>query len=465
MINPKVFKAYDIRGIYPDEIDEEGFKDIIKSIFSLFVSKLGKTNLKIILGHDLRLGSPRLYQVAKNTLVDMGAEVYTIGLSTTPTSYFSCIYYKTDAGIQVTASHNPKEYVGTKFFFRNGNKIVKISKNTGMTDVHDMAINKKFVTTSSRGKIINKPTALEDDINYHWKIVHPTLKKSFKIVADPANSTSVIYLEKLFKKIPGKLIKINFNMDPSFPAHQPDPLDFNNLLELRNVVKKEKADLGISPDGDGDRIFFVDENGAVIPATMISSLITKEILKKNPKAKIILDIRYIKNVKSVCDKVGAKYSISQVGHALITEQLNREKADFAGESSGHFYFKETGGAESAIRVLLMVLDVMNRDKRPISKILADLHSYYESGEFNFILKGKLTGKQIQEHIAKEYTDGESSWLDGISVDYPDWRFNIRSSNTEPLLRLNVETKSEQLTQTKLKELSDKITALGGQPKS
>lgn len=465
MINPKIFKAYDIRGIYPTDINEENFADIIKAIYTLFFSKIGKTKIKISLGYDLRLGSPKLYEVAKKTLVNYGAKVVTIGLTTTPTAYFACLYYQTDAGIQVTASHNPKDYVGIKFFIRKKNNLIKISKNTGMYDVRDIVSSKKFVKNKTKGQLIDKSQeALKDDINFHLNLVQPKITKKFKIVADPANSTSIIYLNEFFKKLPCKLIKMNFNPDPSFPVHQPDPLDFNNLKSLQKKVIEEKADLGIAPDGDGDRIFFIDEKGKVIPATMISSLITNEILSKSPNAKIVVDIRYIRNVINVCKKSGASYSISPVGHALITEQLNREGADFAGESSGHFYFKETGGAESAIRVLLIVLDVMNRENKPISEILAHLHSNYESGEFNFILNEKISSKDIFNIMVKEYNNGQVSWIDGVSIDFPKWRFNLRGSNTEPLIRLNVESEDLTLTNQKLKELTQKIINLGAKPK-
>ncbi len=257
---------------------------------------------------------------------------------------------------------------------------------------------------------------------------------------------------------------MNFELDGTFPVHQPDPLDFKNLIDLQKKVKEEKADLGIAPDGDGDRIFFIDEEGKVIPATLITSLVAREILKRSPGQKIIVDIRYTQNVINAVDKFKGKHVISTVGHALITELVNKEKAEFAGESSGHFYFKEIGGAESSIRVILYVFDVLTRENKPISEIVSELHTSIESGEFNFILKDGTDAKRLLKNISDSYFSGTISWLDGVSVDYPDWRFNIRTSNTEPLLRLNVEGKSEGLVSEKVKELKEKIIEQGATSK-
>jgi phosphomannomutase len=253
---------------------------------------------------------------------------------------------------------------------------------------------------------------------------------------------------------------MNFDLDGRFPNHQPDPLKFHLLKDLQSRVVKEKADLGMAPDGDGDRIFFITEKGEIIPATIITSFIAEEILTKKPNSKILVDIRYTRNVLNICQKYHGIPVISKVGHALITEHLNRVKAVFAGESSGHYYFRSTGGAESSIRAIFYLLKALTTTDLPISKLLKPFYTAVESGEFNFILDPSVTGEQVMKTIAKDYSNGKVSRLDGLAVDYKNWRFNIRSSNTEPLLRINIEGDTKKLVDTKLNELTKKILNLG-----
>ena len=269
-----------------------------------------------------------------------------------------------------------------------------------------------------------------------------------------------VFLDELFTHVDADIVRMNWELDGSFPAHQADPLQFNLWGDLRKRVVSEHADFGIMPDGDGDRVFFVDEKGDIIPATLITALISREILTRHPGERILVDIRYIRNVGAVVEKYGGELSISQVGHALITEQLNKEHAFFAGESSGHYYFRETGGAESSARVILYVLDALSRANKPLSHLLVGFATSVESGETNFRLNDGITGAQITQSIVSAYKDGELSELDGIAVTYPDWRLSIRSSNTEPLIRLNVEGATETLVKEKNKELTERILNVG-----
>lgn len=463
-VNPSIFKAYDIRGIYPTDMNEKNMVSIVKGIYTFFVDKVGHNNLTVVLGRDMRVSSPSLFKVAKDTLVEMGAVVIDIGLSSTPTFYFAVSSGKYDAGIQISASHNPKEYTGMKFVIRDGEKLIKIGKSTGITEIADMVANDKFITPVVGGKVIPKEDVLSDDVKTAIASVGEKNLKQYKVVADPANAMGAQYLEELIKYIPVDLVKMNFKLDGTFPVHQPDPLEAKNLLDLQKKVKEEKADLGIAPDGDGDRVFFVDEKGNIIPATLISALVAKEILKQHPGGKIIVDIRYTRNVENIVQKLGGTTSISKVGHALITEKLNSEGAVFAGESSGHFYFAETGGAESSLRVILYVLKAMSETGKPISEIVNEYHTSFESGEYNFILGGNTKAADLLEQFANDYKDGEVIRLDGLAVNYTDWRFGVRTSNTEPLLRLNVEGKSPQIVQQKLKELREKILSSGAKAK-
>jgi phosphomannomutase len=449
-LNSKIFKAYDIRGIYPEELNEENIAAIVKAIYVFFSKTITKPQpLSIALGHDMRISSPALFAVAKKTLVALGAHVIDVGLVSTPSFYFSVFHYGLDGGIQITASHNPKEYNGIKFVKNSPHGLIKIGKSTGMDDVREMAINGVDFTPTASGSVTEKTTVLDDEIANALNIVGNAQFDTFKIVADPANAMGAQYIDALFKKVPAQLIKMNFELDGSFPVHQPDPLDFNNLVDLQKKVLEEKADFGLAPDGDGDRLFFIDEKGQVVPATLITALVSRELLKENPGATILFDIRYILTPQKIVEENGGKWEITKVGHAFITEQMTKTGAIFAGESSAHYYYKSNGNAESQLATILSVLKVLTREKKPLSEVLEELRRSYESGEFNF----KVTNApEILEQLKQKYSDGELNTLDGIALSYPDWRFNVRTSNTEPLLRLNVEALSKDVMEQKRDEL-------------
>lgn len=459
-MDPSIFKAYDIRGIYPDQLNENNIKIIIKAIYQFFTEELKKKKLTIVLGRDMRISSPSLNKIAINTLLDLGVTVVDIGLASTPTVYFTV--YKNnqyDAGIQISASHNPKQYNGVKFFYKKNNKIIKVSKDTGMDKIKDLSIKNKFFFEKKQGKLIIKTDAVEEEVDYALKTINPQIK-NYKIVADPANSMGALFIEELFKRTNCQLIKINFDLDGNFPSHEANPQKFETLKDLQEKILQEKADFGIATDGDGDRIFFVDEKGQIIPATLISALIAKEILSKNKNEKILVDIRYTRNTSKVVKDFGGEVIFNVVGHSLITKKLNEVDGAFSGESSGHFFFRETGGAESAIIVICYLLDILSKTGKKLSVLTHQLLSFYESGEYNFHLPKEVSSKQVLEKISQDYQTGKINWLDGLSVDYPDWRFNIRSSNTEPLLRLNLEADNEDLMKKKLKEIRLKILAFG-----
>lgn len=461
-IDKKIFKAYDIRGIYPEEINGENIEIIIKAIYTFFVKKLGKETLEIALGRDMRISSPVISKKAQETLLKLGAKVTDIGLASTPSVYFAVKKYNLDGGIQISASHNPKQYNGVKFLYQKDNFVTKVAKNTGMEEVCDIALTSQFAVDRPGGQLVIKDI-LDEEIEFAKSVVKADNLSPFKVVADPANSMGSLFIEKIFAGIPGsQLIKINFDLDGSFPAHEANPIKFNTLKELQNKVVEEKADFGIATDGDGDRIFFIDEKGSIIPATLITSLIAKEILVEKSDEKILVDIRYLLNAKKIIEKYHGQMEINVVGHSLITTHLNKVKAAFAGESSGHFFFRETGGCESTVRVIYHFLKVLSRDTRPVSEIIHNLQSAFETGEFNFELPESVNSKQILENISSKFPDGKVSWLDGLSVDFDDWRFNIRSSNTEPLIRLNLEALEETKMTEKLKQITDLILSYGAE---
>ena len=463
-IPENIFKAYDIRGIYPSEINEENLRVIIKSIYNFLTETAGKAKLTIALGRDMRISSPSLFRTASETLSRCGASIIDIGLVSTPTFYYSVLKYGYDAGIQISASHNPKEHTGLKMVRREGNRLVKIGKTTGLNEIKEDVLKGSFEDEDKHGSTTTNFNVLKDEVKDIITEIGIQDFKPLKVVADPANAMGSLYLEELFKNIPGELIKMNFELDGNFPSHQPDPLQFDTLKELQIRVIKEKADLGIAPDGDGDRVFFIDEKGEIIPATLITSLITKEILKKSPEEKVIVDIRYTNNVRNVCKKYSSQMLISKVGHALITEQLNRENAAFAGESSGHFYFRQSGGAESSLRVVLMVLKLISNQNRKISEIVKENLTSYESGEFNFLLDESINSQDILKSFESMFSEGKISSLDGLAIDFDDWRMSVRTSNTEPLIRINVEADSQNTLDSNLQKILKKMSSFGAKRK-
>ncbi len=468
MINPKIFKAYDIRGIYPTELDEKAAYTIAKAFYTFFSKRLAKKNLTIVVGGDMRLSTPSLLEAVNKGLTESGAEIIDVGLVSTPSVYFAVRHYGYDAGIQVSASHNPKEYNGLKSVLNTPEGLVKIGLNTGMDEVKKIADSGNFdppaggketnlssEAKAKRGKITKKEV-LEDDVANAFEVIKPGQIKPLTVVADAANAMGATYLDALFAKLPCKLIRMNFELDGTFPAHQADPLQFDTLKDLQKRVIDEKADLGIAPDGDGDRVFFIDNKGEIIPASISTAIIIREILKKYPGVKVGFDTRYIWSPLKAAKDYGGVPVITRVGHALITEIMHKENLFYAGESSGHNYWRFAGGAESSIAVVLTILDTLSRENKTISEIVSEVRASYESGEINFELGTADKAKKKIELFKEKFKDGNISLIDGLSVNYDDWRFNLRASNTEPLLRLNVESKTKELTEEKKSELSKLI---------
>lgn len=459
-IDPKIFKSYDIRATYPEQINEENVYIIAQAVYKFLLSKFtDKSKLKIALGRDMRLSGPALFPIIVKALVEAGADVIDIGLVSTPTLYFAVFHYGYDAGIQLSASHNPSNYNGMKIVRNTGSGLMKIGKTTGMDEIRNIALSMPKITSNIEGSVIKNNEVLKDEIaNAKTVLDLPKINK-FKVVCDAGNGMGSQYVGELFKQLDSELIKMNFDLDGSFPVHIPDPLVAANLKDLQVKVISEKADLGIAPDGDGDRVFFTDEKGQVIPASVITALVTREMLHRYPGSTILFDIRYTLTAKKTVEEMGGKYEITKVGHAFITETMNKTGAVFGGESSGHYFFKATGNAESQIPIILIVMAVMSREGKPISQIVSELARSHESGEYNF-KTDKAT--EIIDGIKDKYNDGDVSTLDGVSVEYEDWRFGVRSSNTEPLLRLNLESTSNEMMKEKLNELIEFIKSYGAE---
>ncbi len=450
-INPSIFKAYDIRGIYPVDINEEVIKRIIKAIYFYFSRKLKKEILKVAVGCDMRLSSPNLYNQSINSLLEMGANVYQLGMLPTPTVYFSSIDNQLDVGIQISASHNPPEWNGIKFFYCSQGKIYKASKEMGMEEVKNLVLSKKIqLKKTKKGQLFKIKDTVKKEVEFAFKLVAPKIKK-LKVVVDPANTMGILMFDELWKRLPVEAIRLNYQLDGSMPSHEANPLKFETLKDLQKRVIREKADLGIATDGDADRVFFIDEKGQIIPSSLISALIAKEVLLRYPNASIMADVRYTNNIKNIVEKYHGNFIISPVGHALITKKMNENNALFCGESSGHYYFRETGGAESTIRVIITILDLISKKNTSLSKLVKEVQSSYESGETNYKLPQHLTLANLFNKIKKLYQNKEIIEIDGLTIENKNWRFNLRGSNTEPLVRLNLEAKNRKILDDKLLE--------------
>lgn len=456
-IDPTIFKGYDIRAIYPTQLDEEGIAVVTKAIVKFFSEKIPiNRQLNLLLSYDMRLSGPMLYPVVKKTLIDCGANVIDIGKSSTPTFYFAVSHYGYDCGIQVTASHNPPEYNGLKFVINTSKGLLKIGKPTGMDDIKTMSLSNVDFKSNFPGKSEYKTGVIEDEVRNALKITgNPKINK-YKIVADPANAMGATYVEALSKKVSMDLIKMNFDLDGSFPNHQPDPLNPENLVDLQKKVIEEKADLGLAPDGDGDRLFFIDEKGQIVPPTIITSIVAREVLKVHPGSTILFDIRYLLTPKKIVEENGGKWQVTRVGHAYITKALEETGGVFAGESSAHFFFRDTGNAEAPLPIILYVLSVMTREGKTLSQLTEELRRSYESGEFNYEVTNSA---EILDELKKKYSDGDLDDMDGIAINYPNWRFSVRTSNTEPLLRLNVEALDKDTMEKQRDELKLEIERL------
>lgn len=452
-IPSKIFKSYDIRGIYPTEINEENVIGVTKAIYKFLSDQIGKDSLSVVVGRDMRLSSPAIFKAVTETLVDLGAEVIDPGLVSTPTFYYKVFSGKYDSGIQITASHNPKDYNGLKIVMYSSSGLIKIGKSTGMEDIKNLALEGVDIVSKPGGKITKAEGTVAEEVKNALRIAgHPHIKP-LKIVADTANAMAALYIEELFKHIPGNLIKMNFELDGTFPAHAADPLEPENVADLQKRVVEEKADLGIATDGDGDRLFFINEKGEIVPASHITALVARELLKKHKGEKIIADIRYILTPKRIVEELGGTFVITKVGHAFITEKLHETGAIFAGESSAHYFFRETGNAESQLPIILIVLKTISEEGKPLSEIIKDVKRSHESGETNFRVKN---APEVIEIMKKEFADGDISEMDGVAITFADWRMSLRSSNTEPLLRLNIEAEAEGVVTEKKQQVMDLI---------
>jgi len=449
-IDESIFKAYDIRGIYPSQLDEELSYKIGRG-YAAFILKENSKAKNIVAGADMRLSSPALKKELIRGLTESGLNVVDVGLVSAPTFYFAVGYYNYDGGLQVSASHNPKDYNGFKMVRINS---LPISKDTGINEIKNIILSNGFLSAKAKGKVVVRENVLKDLVKEQLKGINIKAIKKLKIVIDAANSMGALDMTELFKHLPVDLIKINFTLDGSFPVHEADPLKEENLELLKKAVVRNKADLGIASDGDADRYFFVDEKGNTLRQEILRGIMAQIELSEHPGATVCYDIRPGRITRDMIEDAGGKAVVTKVGHSLIKETMIANTAIFGGESSGHYFYKRPYGTfEMPIILVAKFLKFLSDKNMPLSEAIKPYEKYFHSGEINF--KVRNVAEKLAE-AEKIYADAKINKLDGLTVEYPDWWFNLRGSNTEPVIRLNLESKSRELTEEKVREVSEII---------
>ncbi len=443
--NPEIFKAYDIRGIFGQDFHPDFAYHLGLAYLALLKSKKQQNNWRVVVGCDMRLSSPELHQALIKGLLAAGAEVLDIGLVSTPTFYFSISHLQADGGLIISASHNPKEWNGFKIVYE---KARPASAETGIMWLRDNI--GKFSPQENEGKVQKIKNILADQIKHDQQFFDANKIRPLKIAADAANSMGSPYLASLEKIMPIKLLPLNFELDGSFPAHEADPLKDENLEQLKNFLLANQADLGIATDGDGDRVFFLDETGRIISPAIIRGILAKIFLQEKPGSKICYDVRPGKITADLIAQYGGQGIITKVGHSLIKATMLEEGAYFAGESSGHFFINlDIGCFEMPIIIIGKLLEEISASGKTASQYFAPYYKYFHSGEINRLVTDK---ELVINKIADQFSQGKISRLDGISVEFPDFWFNVRGSNTENKLRLNLEAVDETTMISKRDEI-------------
>lgn len=435
----EIFKAYDIRGIYPKEFNQETAFKIGRALVIFFKTK------KIIIGRDMRISSDDIFKALAEGIREQGADVINIGLVST-----DCLYFASGklnlAGVMITASHNPKQYNGLKIC---GKEASPVGERTGLKEIKRLVQKNNFPKAKKTGRLIKKDI-LKSYARHILSFIDKENIKPLKIVVDAGNGMAGKIVPLVFKDLPGQIIPLYFKLDGSFPNHLASPVDWKNLISCQKEIKKSKADLGLAFDGDADRVFFIDEKGKPVRSSLIIALIAQKILLKNPGAGIIYNLICSKIVPETIKQLGGRPIIERVGHSFIKETMKKTRAVFAGEHSGHYYFQKNYRADSGLIAALIVIEIISKANLPLSQIIRPFDKYWAIEETNFKVDSK---EKILKRVEKKYRNGKISHLDGLTVEYKNWWFNLRPSQTEPLLRLNIEAETKKLLGQKKDELS------------
>ena len=443
MLDPKVFKAYDVRGIYGSELDEEGAHAIGRAFVEVFGPK------RIAVGHDMRLSSPSMAGAAIAGAAEAGADVLELGLVGTEMVYFAVGELGLDGGIAVTASHNPKEYTGLKIV-REG--ALPVGGESGLLEIRDRAMADPAAAEGLSPGQVQPYDIWEQYVERALSFVDVESIKPLKVVADAANGMAGVMLPPVLEHLPQlEVERFYFEPDGTFPNHAPNPLLPENREFIVAKTLEEQADFGVAFDGDADRCFFVDDSGEFVPGDFATALFAESVLAKEPGAKIIYDVRASWAVPQTIERAGGVPLINRVGHAFIKHRMREEHAAFGGEVSGHYYFRNFSQADSGVVPFLLMLELLSKRGQKLSEILRPFRErFFITGELNTPVEDvDATLRELEQRFGAE---GRVTHLDGLSVDADDWHFNVRPSNTEPLLRLNLEALDPALMERKRDEV-------------
>jgi phosphomannomutase len=436
----KIFKAYDVRGVYPDEFDEDAAYRI-GGAFADFVDDA------VLVGRDMRVSGEPMSAAFIRGVTDTGRDVIDLGLVSTDLVYFAS-GARNLPGAMFTASHNPPQYQGIKFC---RHLAAPVGQDTGLDTIRAGA--EQGVTTASATGSVTHEDMLSAFADHLLKLVRADTISPYTVAVDAANGMGGKIVPAVFDRLACRVVPLYFELDGTFPNHPADPIQPENVRDLQAAVVREHADVGLAFDGDADRVFLIDEQASPVSGSLTTALVAKQILSRNPGATIVYNVICSRVVREVIEEMGGTAVRSRVGHSFVKQLMAETGAVFGGEHSGHYYFKDNFRADSGILAALYVLETMSVEGKPLSELLEPLKRYAASGEINVRVGDPAV---VIERVAPRFTDGDSDRLDGLTVSYDEWWFNLRPSNTEPLLRLNVEANTEQLMAAKRDELTAMI---------
>lgn len=420
-----LFKAYDIRGIVPDELDPE----LAYTIGRALVTYLEVDH--VCVGRDMRVSSPALAGGLIDGIMDQGADVTDIGLISTDGLYFAVGKFGFPAGVMITASHNPGEYNGFKMCRAEARPL---SMDQGIGEIRDLVLQGEFQEPDRRGNKSERDVT-DEFVEHALSMIDLDVIKPFKIVIDAGNGMAGKIVPAVFDRLPCELVPLYFELDGTFPNHPANPIEIENVRDLKRLVIKENAYMGVAFDGDADRMFILDERGQFVGGDMITAMVSRLLLQKHPGAAVVYNLICSRTVPEIIESSGGIPIRSRVGHSFIKGLMREHDAIFGGEHSGHFYFRDNWYADSGLIAFLTVLELLSREESTVSDFLEPIDTRHRSGEMNYEVENAA---DIIQKARQKFSDGDIDTLDGLTVGYPTWWFNLRASNTQPLVRLNVE---------------------------
>jgi phosphomannomutase len=449
-INPSIFKAYDVRGLYPSEVNEDAARLIGRG----FVSYLGAR--RIAVSRDMRLSSPSVAGAFIDGARAQGADVVDYGMMGTDMMYFAVARDGHDGGAQITASHNPKDYNGIKLVRREA---FPLSGDAGIGDIRDTIAGGSLPAEASAPGRLSSMDVVDDYVEHVLSFIDPARIKPFNVVLDAGNGIAGMVASRFFERLACRTTKLCFDVDGTFPNHEANPLIEENRRDIVERVIADKADIGIAWDGDADRVFFIDGTGEFIAGDFVTALLAETFLLKHPGATILYDVRASYAVKDVVAKYGGTALMNRVGHAFFKRRMREEGAMFGGEVTGHYYFRDNFFADNGFIPALLILELMSLKGQTLRELLAPLREkYFISGEINTKMPDMRVVQEKIDALSARYSDAKTYTMDGVSVEYPEWHFNVRPSNTEPLIRLNLEATTQAMMERRRDEVLSFIRA-------